>query len=84
MAARMAGVDGQTGGIAATVDLNGVERMSKDGRERPGPFPRGPDGDVARRPEGTGARVLQAGIRADDIRLAAFPIGARHLRTEES
>ncbi|MNM95368.1 hypothetical protein D3C81_1078080 [compost metagenome] len=41
---------------------------------RPGPFPRGPYGEVARRRVERCARV-QAGIRADDIRPAAFPIG---------
>ncbi len=47
MAARMAGMEGRTDGFSAAVDLDSVERMSRDGRERPGPFPRGPYGDGA-------------------------------------
>jgi len=75
----MAGTDGRTGGLAATVDLDSVERMSrmdKNGRAR------SPADLMAnwRAAWGADARVLQAGIRADDIRQAAFPTGSRNLR----
>ena len=71
-AAMMADTDGRTGGFTATVDLDGVERMSRmdeNGRAR------SPADLMAnwRAAWGADARVLQAGIRADDIRQAAFP-----------
>jgi len=71
----MADTDGRTGGFTATVDLDGVERMSRmdeNGRAR------SPADLMAnwRAAWGADARVLQAGIRADDIRQAAFPTGS--------
>jgi len=69
----MAGMDGRTGGFCATVGLDSVERicrMEENGQAR------SPAGHMAMRHAHEHAHVLQAGIRADDIRLAAFPIGS--------